>query len=161
MSNCDPKPLPDTTNLCYISRFQYVEEPMPHFCTILGPAGDGIRNSFCSAMSNAGEWGNPISVVSSCAYDSCIPYIDFGLGCCNGCCGIFGGGLECQRLAFTGDPVTCCFNDLACQGTGNDAPPACYSDKEKQRTCSDGLNGSPNYRSLTSVDCQDVLTQYC
>jgi hypothetical protein len=135
---------------------------MPHFCTYLGPAGDGYRNSFCSQMSNAGEWGDASTVHNGCSYDDCHPYIDFGFGCCNGCCGIVGGGLDCTRLKFTGDPVTCCFNDLLCNGNDpQDNPPLCYSDSGKQNACADGNNGQPNYRSLVSTDCQDVLLQYC
>lgn len=158
-TNCSTKPEVDTTNQCFVSVGDRGD--VDHFCTFLGPAGNGFRNEYCRLLSNGGEWGNAATVNNGCQYDDCRPYIDFGFGCCNGCCGIIGGGLSCERLKFTGDPTTCCFNDLACAAVNSDNPSQCYSDQAKQNACADGNNGQPNYRSVISSDCRDVLLQYC
>jgi hypothetical protein len=131
---------------------------MPGFCTLLGPAGDSYRNQFCADMSAAGEWGNPVTIQNECSYNDCNAYQDFGFGCCQGCCGILGGGMECTRLSFAGDPVTCCLNDYNCNQAST---AACFSDSGQQNTCANGNNGAPNYRNVVSGDCQDVMTQYC
>lgn len=160
-NNCSSIETPITTNLCAVSVGDRPDQPMPGFCTLLGVGGDSYRSQYCGLMSSAGEWGNP-ETSGSCTYDDCQPFRFQSSGCCNGCCGIIGGGLSCQRESFTGTPVTCCFNDLDCSGLspiGN--PPQCYSDANQQQTCADGIGGQPNYRSLVSTDCQNVLLQYC
>lgn len=163
--NCGNYPQPSTTNLCFTSVGEgaFGPEGMPNFCTLAGVGGDSYRREFCAAMSNAGEWGNPIQVNTlGCNYNDCNAYQAVPSGCCDACCGIVGAGLDCQRLTFTGEPIPCCFNDLACQATGGISnPPACYSDPQQQRACADGQNGQPNYRDITSTDCQDVISQYC
>lgn len=159
-NNCSDHPAPNTTNQCSIS--QGGEYIMPGFCSYEGEAGNGYRNQFCSLMSGAGEWGNAEAVDNLCQYNDCIPYLDFGSGCCQGCCGIVGDGLQCERLTFTGNPVPCCFNDMNCTGLPPDTNPVqCYSDGEsRQNTCDDGSGGN-NYRNLVSPACQDVMFQYC
>lgn len=157
-SNCASKPQPDTSNICNVSVGNYEPSPMPHFCTLEGVGGDSHRRDFCSQMSVAGEWGNPQATdTGGCAYNDCNNYQDIGSGCCNGCCGIVGSKLKCQRLKFTGDPITCCFNNYECNTANNN----CFSDSKQQNTCADGQNGQPNYRSIRSSDCQDALYQYC
>lgn len=166
-TNCGIHEDPSPVNLCDISLGFYPYDTMQNFCTILGPAGNSYRNEYCNLMSNAGEWGDPNSIDGSCFYNDCKPFQDFGNGCCNGCCGIIGGGLVCKRKSFTGDPVTCCFKDMDCTGESPASnPPQCYSDPAKQHTCADGKTSAsgepvPNHRSITSTDCQDVLLQYC
>lgn len=170
MSNCTIIPI-NTTNLCDISLGERPNDPMPGFCT--NPRFFlQYGTTFCAAMSTGGEFANPSRPSTDfpdCPYDSCIQYQevtqDFN---CNGCVPLFDGqSLLCQRVSFTGDPSTCCLNDLACTGIPSNNPPACYSDPARQHACSDGIPavGSqvpvPNYRSITSIDCQDVLIQYC
>lgn len=160
-NNCDKIENPDTANLCNVSVGEE-SRTMPGFCTLLGPGGDSYRSEYCSRMSSAKEWGQPSTIENGCNYNDCKPYQKTTPGCCNGCCGIVGGGLSCRRLSFKGDPVTCCFKDMEC--TNNDPaanPPQCFSDQGKQQTCSDGKRGQPNHRKLVSEDCQDVLFQYC
>lgn len=160
-NNCASIQTPDTNNLCFVGVNER-SEAMPGFCTLLGPAGDSYRTEYCSLMSTAGEWGRAETVENDCSYDDCQPFRETTPGCCRGCCGIVGGGLSCERLSFTGNPLRCCLNDLACAATGSTgAPPQCYSDPQKQQACADGRNGQPNYRSLVSTDCQDVFLQYC
>lgn len=159
-NNCGSIQNPNTENLCAVSVGEQ-SRTMPGFCTWAGPAGNGYRSEYCSKMSSAGEWGRHVES-EICDYNSCQPFQRMDKGCCRGCCGIVGGGLACHRLSFKGDPVTCCFKDMEC--TNNDPtanPPQCFSDPGKQQTCADGKNGQPNYRSLVSEDCQDVLFQYC
>ena len=160
-NNCN-RPLPDTTNLCDVSLGEQTPEPMPGFCAIATPRGDTYREEYCRLMSTAGEWQDPEQFDNKCSFNDCVPYQDVGFGCCGACCGILGAGLLCRRARFTGDPATCCFNDLACAGvTAGANPPQCYSDPEKQNACSDGQNGQPNYRSIVSTSCQDYFTQFC
>ena len=160
----------DTTNLCALNKGEYppVSQPMPGFCSI--PQATGFREQYCAMMSSGGEFANPtiFPTPEFCAIYSCIPYQEvLDSSCCAGCCGIFNGNhLWCQRVSFTGDPVQCCLNDMACSNVDPSANPAvCYSDPGKQHACSNGVStdGSfvPNYRSIVSTDCQDVLLQYC
>lgn len=171
-SGCDEYPEPDTANLCNVNLGQQTPEPMPNFCTMLGLGGNSYRADYCGKMSNAGEWGNPNTFNNTCSYNDCNKVQDIGFGCCGGgCCGIVGGGLLCSRESFTGDPVTCCFKDLICTGQDPSSnPTGCFSDQAKQNTCANGVTAAtgpyagqhvPNYRSLVSTDCQDVLLQYC
>lgn len=161
-NNCN-RPPPDTTNVCHVSVGDRTVNVLPNFCTIEGIAGNTFRDEYCSMLSSAGEWGNASEVTSGCAYSNCDYHTDVGFGCCGACCGVVGGSAtRCQRLAFTGEPIQCCFNDLICNDiVGATAPPACFSDRAKQNTCADGNNGQPNYRSIVSTDCQDVLLNYC
>lgn len=161
LADCD-RPYPDTSNQCNVSRGETGTQ-MTNFCTSLLNNGDAKRREFCGLMSNAGEWGTPVTIHDTCSYNNCNFYQSIGFGCCgSACCGIVGGGLACTRLSFAGDPITCCFNDLNNSGLDpNLNPDLCFSDNDKQRTCSDGNNGTPNYRDLTSSDCKDQLIQYC
>ena len=163
-NNCGTKPMPDTRNLCLPSLGQ-VSSAMPNFCTLRGVGGDSYRNNYCSLMSIAGEWGNP-KTVGTCQYNDCNNVQEFGGGCCDGCCGIAGGQLGCTRLQFTGQPIPCCLNDVACDPTINNYTPGCFSDSNQQNTCADGVPGPngeyvPNYRSIVSTDCKAKLTEYC
>lgn len=165
--NCENHPLPDTQNLCTVSLGQRAPENMPGFCTLAGVGGDNQRSIYCGKMSNAGEWGRPDAIDDNCKYNDCNNYQDIGSGCCHSCCGISGSSLRCTRLSFTGDPVTCCFNDVNCLPVIEDNTAQCFSDPTtQQNACADGVAGPngefvPNYRNLVSTDCQDVLTQYC
>lgn len=134
-----------------------------NFCSPSGSTGDSHRQHFCYLISNGNEWGNAQPSSNSCYSNNCNYFQDYGSSdCCNGCCGVDGFGLSCQRLSFTGDPLTCCLNDMVCTNNfPNTNPPECYSDADKNHTCADGFNGQPNYRSLVSSDCKKVLFQYC
>ena len=149
--NCGKSyPSPNTTNQC--SGATGDRYTIPYFCTLEGPAGDSYRSHYCSALSNAGEWGNPNQVNSSdCSYNDCNNFQQYDFGCCDGCCGIVGSQVSCERLTFTGDPVTCCLANYECSHNPN----ACFSDPSTQNTC------APDLRNTTSTGCQDVLFQYC
>lgn len=113
MGNANCSVQPDTQNLCDISVGQQ-SPAMPGFCSELGFMGDSYREEYCGKMSNSEEWGDPKTVKNRCSYQ------DIGFGCCQEeiehVAVIVGGGLSCKRLSFTGNPVTCCFNDLICSG---------------------------------------------
>lgn len=161
-NNCASYPDPDTQNQCYTGIMQpaFPNSSMPNFCTLEGPAGDSYRSTYCAAMSSAGEWGDAQAVdTGTCNYDDSKPYVAVGAGCCDGSCGIIGSRLQCYRQNFTGDPLTCCFNDVACVAPGGN-PPQCFSDAAQQNTCDDG-SLQHNYRSIVSTDCQDVIYEYC
>src|SRR3989338_8871361 len=108
-TNCSTHAVPcpnNRCNQCDVSIGERPSEPMAAFCTLEGVGGNSYRNDFCTKMSSAGEWetGNQGAVaVGSCDYNDCNKTQDFGWGCCNGCCGIDGHQLKCQRINFTGD----------------------------------------------------------
>lgn len=147
-----PPPDPIADNQC--SKYASDLYLMPNFCAQAGPGGSQNRITWCQRMSTANEW-KPVSTFgvngTGCHYDTCSSYKAVpGDGCCNGCCGVTGLGVVCQRQDFTGDPLTCCMKDLECNGGIDDIslktnPPACFSDDNKQHTC------SPCYRSVTST----------
>ncbi len=159
-SVCSSIQTPNTTNLCNVSVGNRSPE-MPGFCSPSGTRGDSIRNHFCEEMGTT-EWGTPEGVANGCNYNNCNGFEKMDYGVCGACHSAGGIGMTCLRYAFTGDPVTCCFNDMACSSANPDTNPlVCYSDGSRQNTCADGRNGQPNYRSLTSTDCQNTLMQYC
>jgi hypothetical protein len=150
---------------------------MEYFCTLAGVGGNSYRKTYCQKMSSAGEWqvGNEGDAQAGlCDYNDCNKYQDFGFGCCDGCCGIAGQKLKCQRVSFAGNPAQCCLLDYICSNPNSGFTPTggntgfCFSDGLNQQfTCANGVgtypDGTPvpNYRDVTSSDCQDVLLQYC
>jgi hypothetical protein len=98
--------------------------------------------------------------MSDCDGDSGV---NFGAGCCHQCCGLpLGTHLDCQRTAFTGDPVICCVEDLVCNNPDLNEfnPPACFSDPStsggaQHHTC------DPTNRDATSPGCQTVMDGWC
>lgn len=165
-NNCGSYQNPDTRNLC-LPHLGEVSPPMPGFCAEEGSRGDNNRATYCNAMSISGEWGKPIdNGPGKCQYNNCNGHQSGSKGCCGACCAIVGGTLGCTRLQFTGQPIPCCFNDVACDSQIDNYTPACFSDPFQQQTCADGVTGPngeivPNYRSIVSNDCKQKLTQYC
>ncbi len=159
-SNCGKEKNVDTTNQCAIG-FNG-DYNMDGFCAFVGPAGNGYRSQYCSLMSSGAEWGEPRELEKLCNFDNCRVPHEIPPGHCQGCYSILGSGVTCKRVSFTGNPVTCCFNDVDCSSIPpTENPPACYSDGDKkQHACDDG-SFIGNYRSINSTDCQDQLFQYC
>lgn len=144
-----------------------VTTDVAEFCTY-SPGGNNFivgyqrRLAQCMAKSSATEWGNPEATNFQCNFPpSCSGYQIMDNSC--GTLGVSDGyGGSCTRQSFTGDPLQCCFNNLACSIIPpSNNPPACYSDVAMQNTCSDGQGNTPNYRSLVSTDCRSLLTEYC
>lgn len=159
---------PNTTNLCNVSvgESNTKQNPVgiPGFCSSMGGVGDNKREEYCSRMSSNGEWEFNGGKENHCQFNGSNYYQEItGCCCCNGGCKIAGGrGAECSRRKFTGDPLTCCFNDMVCTSNNPSSNPSvCYSDFGKQRTCSDGKNGESNHRSIVSTDCRKMMLQYC
>ena len=160
---CDGVRVASKANQCYVPVGTYYA--IENYCSI----SDDYREQFCSSQmgGDSGEWGNAQTISefpACCAMGPSGPdsNIYYGGGCCNGvsiACG--GQGVQCARIGFTGNPETCCFNDLYCTADPTDNPPECYSDKGKTHTCSDGSGNTPNYRSIVSSDCQNPLSDYC
>ena len=68
--------------------------------------------------------------------------------------------LKCKRVKFTGDPPNCCLNNYNCnKNRSNNFP--CFSDSERQKTCSNGQGEEKDFRTLVGQDCKDVLFDYC
>lgn len=139
---------------------------IPDMCTFaLEPLARPYGEQYCDQVGAAGEWEFD-SLGNSCTYNDCKPYQARDTGCCKSCCGIAGAQVRCRRKAFTGDPVTCCMNNLACNPA---LPGTCFSDigtdqgstTQYYNTCADGSNGTPNYQDITSGPCQDTLFAYC
>ena len=181
---CQYPPNPNTTNHCNdwydhtdVINSVYV---MTDFCTYLGPAGTKYRNQWCQALGSPGEWAVDTTIKPNlCKYNDCNPYQPLDQ-CCGVCCPILGGNVWCKRVEFNGDPLTCCINDKVCVDpipgnpyTHTDAPNSCFSDPQKQDTC------SPCHRDITSTatsnadgshftcadkgetGCQDIMLNYC
>jgi len=151
---CESIQNPTPVNYCN-SIGDSLENDVQGFCTYAGVAGDKYRSNMCSQVGAPGEWGNAFSG-SSCNYNDCKPYQAMSSGCCKGCCGIIGRGAQCRRIGFTGDPLTCCMNNVR-----NETGSGCWSDSQQQNTCADGSGGSGNFRNISSTDCQKQLLQYC
>lgn len=79
------------------------------FCA--GTADTNVRRDYCSRVGDM-EWEYK-SASGSCHYSDCNKGYAQNTGCCNGCCGIIGKGVECRRSKFTGDTIRCCLNDFA------------------------------------------------
>lgn len=154
-NNCGTDQIPAPVNMC-VSEVGTVSASVPGFCTLRGIGGESYSDSVCAQASTAGEWGYN-GEGSDCHYDDCHPYRYTPSGCCGGCCAITGIGATCKRLKFTGNPLLCCFNDMACAGVDPLLnPPECYSDLSGgQYTC------DPAYRSLSSTGCQQQMEAYC
>jgi hypothetical protein len=148
-------------NKCNVDVGEYPNQRMENFCTLEGIGGKSKREEYCRKMSSAGEWKvGKDSQDGLCSYNDCRNYQEIGFGCCKGCCGLAGKGLKCQRVSFTGDPVRCCFNNYNCVTDPTDDT-KCFSDIKQQNTCANGKNGQKNYRDISSLDCKDILEQYC
>jgi hypothetical protein len=174
MGNCSTHPAPGG-NFCFAQnayqnsngeRPGFSDINLPNFCTYEGVAGDKYRDKYCSNIDlNQGEWVSDGSSLL-CYYNDSHPYIDYGFGCCNGSCGIFGKGAACKRTGkYNGDPVTCCFNSFLC-GQGNpqlyhepteQSPEfaGCFSDEAQTKTC------EYSTWDITSNVCQQNILNYC
>jgi hypothetical protein len=80
---------------------------------------------------------------------------------CNGTCdGILSelswdAGGQCTRVAFTADPVVCCFLDDDCVFQDPTIQNRCWQTDLKDRTC------DPKYRDLSGDDCLTQIEPYC
>lgn len=73
-------------------------------------------------------------------------------GCCNGDCVIVGGkNFKCARVSFNAFKPLCCFKDMACNGSEDN----CFDSPLRERTC------DPDYRDISSLQCQDTIENYC
>ena len=124
------------------------EEKSVGFCTYSGPSGDKQRKDYCENLGAPGEY-EYYKQGNDCYYNDCHPGRQADKDCCNGgCCSIKGNAAICRRKKFTGDPLTCCLNDQAC----NIADEYCFTDN---KTC------APQYRNQASEGCKLVLEDYC
>lgn len=142
----------DTSNICNDHLDQAYSSR--GFCTLAGSHND-YRVEYCEALSD-GEWVRVSSGEGTCHYNSCDERTEVttSAGCCNGsCCSIVGKNAVCKRIAFKGDPLSCCFRDLTCNSSSTNE--YCFSDSSKKRTC------SPEFRDKSSESCQDLLYEYC
>jgi len=137
-------------------------------------------DSYCKKISN--EWGEYYCYIQDnklpqCSYVPCKDNGLFAIGgnyeCGRKCkndedckvdCGTSAFGnthsnkqAYCVRKSFEGDPTQCCINDYNCLSEDI----LCFSDSDKKKTCANGNNGQPNYRNLTSKDCETPLFNYC
>ena len=149
-------PMPDTRNVC-TSSLGYFND-MPNFCTPpeQNAAGRPTKKmeEYCSLMSNAGEWGNP-RISGGCGSNSCNNVQEYE-GHCGSCHEIpISVKMQCRRLKFTGDNITCCFNDWACSNQSDPHNPRCFSDTAAQNTC------NPDFRSITNFNCKNTIFNYC
>lgn len=139
------KPIP--RNFCDVPLNQYSPE-IHNFCAPIGPLGTNARQTFCNSLSNANEWGGERYTVNNCTYND-VTREDGGI--CTTPGGFQGGGLQCKRTYFSGDPYSCCFKDYDHLGSEQN----CFSDPGMQNTC------AYEYRNVAGPGCQDLLMKYC
>lgn len=172
-NTCDSIQSPEVINRCSGSIKEtsgsFNGGVLNNFCTYSGVAGKSYRQQWCNKIGD-NEWTYGWQG-ASCTYNDCSPFESQDTGCCGGCCGIAGNGVECKRKAFTGNPIKCCFNDFGGCGQSPDGGATsgisidlCFSDTDGygdtcnstncQNTC------SPCVRNLTSnsstVDSENI-----
>lgn len=144
---CRSNEEPDYTNQCSSELGEtYV---IPGFCNANLTSGQAYtdRENACKALSdpNSQEWGNPTTTGAfACNYQN---------GTTNKCLsgGVTGTGVKCQRIAFTGNPYTCCTRDY----DSNKLLNSCFVTDSKGRTC------APEYRGYTQTGCQVEMQNAC
>lgn len=125
------------------------------FSTDVGNYCDGTVQRPFGYVNGSSEWilagpGSGCGVCSSCKG------LEQGNG--SGLCG-FGSGScswagvrqRCKRIAFNGNPLTCCRRSRFIQGDTL----FCFDDGSKARTC------DPQYRGFAQPSCVGLMAQYC
>ena len=112
-----------------------------------------LQQTLCTNIGDNNQWAPYDYPFNGCTYNDCDPgyKVNGGAGCKGKCCGIVGGTVGCARVAFSGDPVVCCFNDYACDENED----KCFQTPERQATC------DPSNRDITSNTCRDLIEPYC
>lgn len=151
-NSCSDFKTVDTSNICNDNIDEVFDSR--GFCT-LRSSHNQYRNEYCESLSD-GEWTRTGNGGYNCYYNSCDEKSEVysGASCCSGCCAITGEATKCRRIAFKGEPLTCCFRDLACNSSSSDNQ-YCFSDSTKKRTC------APEFRDKSSTQCQDLLYEFC
>lgn len=174
--SCDVEP--DTTNQCNSLNDLY---SIPGFCTsydsVFGEPKDSnikYRESYCTSLGQTGEWGVSSSnngATGDCSYNTKNPWQTCpnpNVGNCS--CNNNGNKVSCVRKSFSGLQAPCCLKDNNCDPLNltSTSPNSCFSDSAKKNTCPGGagsgsgkIGSLPNYRSIISNDCRDVLLSYC
>lgn len=154
---CIPIPPPvNTSNPCNVNIGDTYR--IPNFCAPQANITDPNRipnpafELYCGKLSEANEWEGGVPDTSP--NSGCIYNTDNNVQ--QWCQGPNGYGDICRRKSMTGNPVQCCLNNYNCNQNNN----LCFSDIEQNNTCPNGING-PNYRNITSKDCQLALYDYC
>jgi hypothetical protein len=148
-SVCSSMDKPNTDNICN-DALGGIGKPWSNYCTSDTGTGTSKARAFCNSIGNNGEWGYD-SRAGSCNYNDCDGKTQMSSGCCNGCCGVSGKGVNCKRNAFKADPLTCCLNDMSC----NPSPQNCFENSNSGLTC------DPVNRNQTSTSCQTNMLAYC
>ncbi len=138
---------PDTSNVCNESIGG--THVIPDFCSPAGISGIESVKIFCGLIGN-GEWEFD-SQGDSCTYNDCRIPNAYHSGCCKGCCGVTGRKGVCKRKVFNGDPLTCCFRDMA----ENKQNRFCFDNDDEQNTCSTA------HRNIVNMPCQDITEGFC
>ena len=145
---CRSNKEPDYTNQCSSAIGDtYV---IPDFCNANLPSGQAYtdRENACKALSDfstPSEWGNSAPTGAfACNYQN---------GTTNKCLsgGVSGTGVQCQRLAFTGNAYACCTRDYDSNKLINN----CFDTDDKINTC------APEYRGYTQTGCQVEMENSC
>lgn len=125
---------------------------IPGLCQEVVFDGNQSNVPYCTQISD--EWYFD-SLGSTCGLSDCDQNFG-GAGdfvCCHsGCCNFVARRAVCQRIAFNGDPTTCCLSDIACDPSDTDL---CFSDFPHKNTC------NPVNRDMTTSSCQSTMLSYC
>ncbi|MCH9622032.1 MAG: hypothetical protein S4CHLAM20_14660 [Chlamydiia bacterium] len=145
----------ETTRICYTPATTGQEGG--------GPGDEYLISNYCKSIGSGDEWiwqddGND---EFCCKWDGKILTTDKAEcnGCCDGDCVSWlsnaGSGGRCKRIAFTADPVVCCFLDDDCVFQDPSIQDRCWQTDLKDRTC------DPEYRDLSGDSCLSLVEPYC
>lgn len=166
-TNCSKDfPNPDTSNICSPDPIGSSgnDHKIPHFCTLSGSGGNSKRSQYCARLGE-NEWDvKEQGHVGSCSYNDCNEVQSVDEGCCNGCCGISGATVICKRTAYNGNHTNCCLQDYdfpADLGNTSQQLPLCFDRGPDGTDNSMKLTCDPEFRNITSSQCQGNLLEYC
>ena len=159
-SNCSSHKNPDLSNVCNSQELgrDTIRHRIDGFCAPFNSdiILDGLetRRKFCRDIGGKdnNEW-EYLEEGDSCGFNGSDPKsgVDFGAGCCHGSCGFLGAGVVCKRIAYNGDPNTCCFRDLEY----NRQNQYCFDNKDERSTC------NPRVRNMVGDGCRNQMDIYC
>ena len=147
---------PTARNECSVSQSSTYK--VDEFCAMAGSPGDAPCRKMCDDMGP--EWEFDSRPDDGCWFNPCDNKSKMNGSCCMLCCPLPGTGCRCRRKQFSGDPFTCCMNDLQCYTDINNQDQIryntkCFEDISETKTCSN------NNRSMSSNACRELLVDYC
>lgn len=175
MGQCDskfknikqPNPKDPSVNKCSDALGDIIDETVTRVCydppdLAAGQSGTtGLISDYCGNIGTENEWEwDGDNGHYCCSYDNALLTTDRAE--CNGNCDwevltslSWSSAGRCKRVAFTADPVVCCFLDDDCVFQDPTIQKRCWQTDLKDKTC------DPKYRDLSGDSCLDLIEPYC